>query len=497
MVRLTLLAAALLFFLPVVPFPGRNEVNGFWQYSVSLCLRFIPSVLFSGVLFAGLAIALGALDNLFGIDVPGKRYLELWAIVAGMFATWFFLAGVPEDVGALNSASGYQKGLKTFAQFILFPLLLVYFGILYAYIVKILVEWSWPRGWVSGLIIGYAATGLLLLLLVHPLKDREDSPWIRSTWTWFIVSLAPLVVVLLLAMWRRISEYGITESRYLGVVLGLWLGAIVIYFLLSKGKDIRVLPASLGTVALLVSFGPWGAFDVSESDQVGRLRLLLERHSMIDGGMVREPRDTVPAGDRARISSIVSYLYGMHGYDRIQPWFAGELTGKADGTGARPKPPSTVTGMMGIEYTTDGGTPFEGVVFLNADPKSVREIGGYDRMAGTESIERFRLRGGSPSGEVAYRASPDLDTLTVIVPAGGEKRDSLAIGLRAMVEMLRDERGGRGVSEVPAGKMSVAAENRGLKVKIFLRSIRIERRSGEVGILGYDADIFYSVGEKP
>ena len=157
------------------PFALRGEQNGFWQYGKSLCVRFITSMLFSGVLYAGLAIALAALNNLFGVDVPAKRYLELWVFLAGMFAVWFFLAGVPEDLDGLESSTDYPKVVKIFAQYILLPLGLVYLVILYAYVGKILIEWSWPRGWVSGLILGYSATGMVLFMLLHPVRAGSHS----------------------------------------------------------------------------------------------------------------------------------------------------------------------------------------------------------------------------------------------------------------------------------------------------------------------------------
>ena len=84
------------------------------------------TAIFSVVLFAGLAIALAALDNLFGVSVPGKRYAELWVLIVGLFSPWFFLSGVPEDLDSLDRVEEYPKGLKIFAQYILLSLVVVY-----------------------------------------------------------------------------------------------------------------------------------------------------------------------------------------------------------------------------------------------------------------------------------------------------------------------------------------------------------------------------------
>ncbi|MBN2089935.1 DUF4153 domain-containing protein, partial [candidate division KSB1 bacterium] len=140
-IRLFILILGLIFFVSVAPFLGRNELNGFWQYNKTLCFRLLGSLIYTVVLFAGLAFALAALDNLFGIDVPGKRYGELAVLLFGVFNIWVFLAGIPRDLDAMEQETDYPKSLRIFAQYILLPLVVVYWLILYAYLAKILIEW--------------------------------------------------------------------------------------------------------------------------------------------------------------------------------------------------------------------------------------------------------------------------------------------------------------------------------------------------------------------
>ncbi|MDY6993285.1 MAG: hypothetical protein SVR94_11885 [Pseudomonadota bacterium] len=53
----------------VGPYLPDGSVSGFWQYNKTLFLRFLTSILFSGVLFIGLIIALGSIDVLLGVDI--------------------------------------------------------------------------------------------------------------------------------------------------------------------------------------------------------------------------------------------------------------------------------------------------------------------------------------------------------------------------------------------------------------------------------------------
>jgi hypothetical protein len=118
-----------------LPFLGRGESGAFWQYNRRLFLGFLRAVVFSAVLFAGLAVALGALDKLFGVDVPSEMYFRIWLVIAFVVNTWIFLASVPRDLGALESDTDYPRALKVFAQYILTPLAFTSLVILLAYLV--------------------------------------------------------------------------------------------------------------------------------------------------------------------------------------------------------------------------------------------------------------------------------------------------------------------------------------------------------------------------
>jgi hypothetical protein len=137
----------------VIPFTFTKQLNAFWHYNKILFIRFLTSVIYSGFIYFGLIIALTALNLLFDIEIHEKLYAEIWIVTIGFFNTWFFVSGIPEDFDHLETIDVYPKGLKTFSQFVLLPLLALYLIILYSYGTKILVTWNWPKGIVSYLII--------------------------------------------------------------------------------------------------------------------------------------------------------------------------------------------------------------------------------------------------------------------------------------------------------------------------------------------------------
>jgi hypothetical protein len=303
--RIGLFVFAFHLLVAFAPFIKKGNLNGFWQYNKTLFLRFLTAALYAAVLFAGLAIALLAIDGLFSVKIGWQTYMRLFAVVTAGFMTIFFLAGLPDDFDALNREEDYPKGLKIFTQYVLIPLMSIYLAILLVYEVKIIINWELPKGLVSTLILGYAVFGILSLLLIYPVKEKEGNGWMKLFSRFFYVMMIPLVLLLLLAVWKRVGSYGITESRYILIILAIWLTLITAYFLISKKQNIKIIPVSLCILALLATYGPQSAFSVSKYSQVIRLKKL----------MVAKAKK-----DMDQRASVVRYLVEQHGLIALQPF---------------------------------------------------------------------------------------------------------------------------------------------------------------------------------
>ncbi len=494
-VRYLLIMAAAIAFLMVAPFGLDRAQNGFWHFHKHLLTRIVTTVFYAAVLQLGLSLALAALEELFGLEIPGRRYGELWALIAGLFATSFFLAGVPARREALESEREYPRGLKIFAQHILSTVVLVYLIILYAYIIKIVVAWSWPQGWVSGLIIGFAAAGLAALLLLWPIREQAENRWGRLVWRWFFIVLLPPAIMLFLAVWRRISEYGFTESRYLGLAVALYLVILVLYFTFSKIKNIKMIPALLGLLALLAAFGPWSFLSVSEKSQVKRLQGLLSENAILADGKINKASQALSPEAAVQISSIVSYLHEMHGYDRIQSWFADKLVQQTEGKMV-PLKPAEVTGMLGIEYMHGVRGRMDEQRSLSAKREGGMNIAGYefllDRRFMEKSGEKIAL------GASGWSCSLDgtMNHLTIVPDQASKAAQGLTIDLQPTVAGLFAEYGSTNPEHIPLEKTALLAENSQIKVKLYLRHVRIKLDGEEIKPLAYTMDILYAAKQE-
>lgn len=491
--RFFALATALHLFAAIAPFITGGEENGFWHYNKTLFLRVLTAGLYSLVLYLGLVIALVALENLFGVDVPEKRYPELFIFIVGLFSTWFFLAGIPEDLSQLNTLTEYPKGLKIFAQYILFPLVLIYLVILYAYLAKILIEWDWPQGWVSKLILGFSGTGMFSLLLLHPVVGRTENLWVARAARWFYILLIPLVVMLFLAVWRRVSEYGMTEGRYIALGLGIWLVFLIAYFTVSKAKSIKIIPSSLCALTFIVSFGPWGMFSVAEKSQIGRLENILAQTGILSEGKVRAAHGEVPAQDTKQISAILSYLHEHHGLEGIQGWFDQSLKVDSIPSGVAYKSPEAVAKLMGVEYTSRWVESTGGMMtFL---PEAPYNVAGYERVFHVNAFAGGIAKVDLPADGISYQMAEGNQTLIFTKMSTGA--ELLRINMQEHAETLLKEHGASPTDRTANDKMRVSAEGNGLRVSVCPWQIQVMTSAGETKVVRLTAAVLYSAEKAP
>ena len=469
-------------FVAFAPFLKSPNVNEFWGYNKTLFLNFLISALYSAVLFFGLSIALLSIDNLLGFDIKDVRYLQLWFILVGIFNTFFFLARVPKIGEFEPSVTEYPKALKVFVQYVLIPIVTIYILILYSYLVKIIVQWELPTGWVANLVLSFSIAGIFSLLLLHPIKDEAKNNWIRLYSKLYYIGLVPLVVLLFISIGTRISEYGVTINRFYVATLAVWLAGVVLYFILSKSKNIKVIPISLALIALGITFGPLSTFSVSERSQLGRITETLKKNNILDEeGTVIKTDSEIPFESRSEISSIVRYMIDNHDLNSLQPLFDNDLKSEVDAIENedlefRTKAEKIVL-LMGIEYVNE----WENVITdslnqkryyeFDAESKIAVDISSYDY-----SFNWLRFFTGTPevtitAGEQELKLSPNFDEFTFVIK-NKEDQELITIYLKEKIEYLqRNYPSGSFDSRVPAEVMIASAENEDLSIMMLIHTV--------------------------
>ncbi|MDH3215873.1 MAG: DUF4153 domain-containing protein [Candidatus Krumholzibacteria bacterium] len=494
MTRLVQLHLGLHLLVAFVPFIRPHHSNAFWQYNKSLFLRFLLAALYSTVFFVGLAIALAALDKLFGLEIDGDTYLKLWVGVVMIFNTWFFLGGVPRDLSALEGENEYPTGLKVFTQFVLIPLVVLYLLILTTYLGKIVITQVWPSGWIGYLVSSVACAGILSHLLVYPIREQLGNKWIKTFSRWFYILLVPSIVMLMMAIYKRITQYGVTEPRYFLVVLAIWLAAVSVYYAFGRARGIKVIPLTLCLLAFVTSFGPWGAYRVSEKSQVNRLQSILVTNSLLVDGTLQPSNKQVSFEDRKEISGILRYLVNTHGVGAIQDWFpdsAAPLDSLGEVTVAlRPRQSigrvRVIMGLMNLEYAKQGAT-FETDHFSYAsDP-----LGHVFRIQDYDFLVRLTQKSKDDTLTVGdeYAVVYDANDQTVRL----KRKDDLVLEIKIVevVDRLRRlEPGSFDPSAVPVEQMTIQADNNMAAARLHVVHISGDTIKDEIAIDYFTGDCF-------
>lgn len=291
-----------------LPFIGNFKINAFWQYNKSLFIRAHTTALYTGVLFAGISGAILAITELFDVDFGAKIYAYLWFIMALPMSVIIFCAGVPTDINELESSTDLPKGLRIFVQFILIPLVVLYLLILYAYMGKIIVQWSLPQGWVTILIMVFSVLGMLAMLLVYPYQHQKENSWVKWYTKGYYIALIPLLILQYVAILTRIGDYGFTAPRWAVLAITVWLTWITLYNVFFKGRNIVLIPLTLFITAFLYLLGPLSHKSISISSQTAKIHRLLTELQLVKNGKLLVYKDN------PKTDSLMGELYSATRY---------------------------------------------------------------------------------------------------------------------------------------------------------------------------------------
>lgn len=296
-----------LFFAPFLTF---SHKIAFWNYLKNILSSFGRSVLFSGVLYLGLVLASLAAQALLGINVEDSFFGILFVFCLGIINTITYLYDFPKNVRK-NTIFVCNKPMMVFVKYILISLTILYFIILYLYAFKIIITWELPEGWLSGLITVLSILGFVIHIIINPVRKTQRSTLIKQFHPWFQILLLPLLVLLFIAVFKRIADYGFTVNRYLLMLLDCWIFGITLYLLFVREKQMRVLPISIFILLILGSVGPWGAFKVSLRSQLNQFKHIITQADPETGMLENQKID--------RLYSIINYLQDQHKIDELTP----------------------------------------------------------------------------------------------------------------------------------------------------------------------------------
>ena len=277
---------------------------------------FFTALLYSGVLYAGIAAILFAVDRLL-FSVSSDSYAYAAVLVWVLFAPLYYLSQLPSpsresDNDAEGKPEHYTRFLEVLVSYIAIPLFTAYTLVLLAYILKILVTRVWPIGLLGPMVLIYSAVGLVLFVLAS-LPENRFATLFRQI---FPKVWIPIIVMQMISVWIRLNAYGITESRYyvaLFAVFSLVSAVILSLRPVKANQTVALLAALFAIVSILPGAD---AFTLSRNSQTQRLeQYLIEADILSDGKLTPQPN--VSLNTKKEVTNILNYLRYSHSLSHL------------------------------------------------------------------------------------------------------------------------------------------------------------------------------------
>lgn len=429
---------------------------------------FFTSVLYAGVLSAGLAAIIATVDVLL-FNVHYDAYSYMLTIVWVLFAPVYYLSLLPvfnahseEEAAALHDSANYPKFLQILVSHIAIPLVAVYTVVLLAYFIKILVTMHWPSGQLGPMILVYSAAGLVIFVLASLLDNRFAQLYRRI----FPKVLVPIVIMQMISVWIRLNAYGVTESRYYVVLFGLFsiaMGIVLSFKPVVKNSYIALLAAALAIVSIIP---PVDAFTVSRNSQINRVENILQAEGMLVDGKITAKAN---ASEEARyeVTNILTYLNRSSSL-RYIAWLPQDFMIYED---------MKETFGFGPYYGHIDGE--QRYFYASLDQQKPLPVSGYDISVqiayssyDNRAAESHRFNIGGRDYELKTQRVSAEDTRVIVTDSTG--RELIATNLYAFVKNLADTVGSdESKTSLPPEQLTLELAQGGYRLKVVFQNINI------------------------
>ena len=238
------------------------------RHILSVVLKLAEGLVVGMVLWGVIYVIVASVDTLFSLSLSDKWYNY------PSFFNWLVIVPVL-CCSLVGSASSFTKGehlLEIIVDKILSPALVIYAAILYGYIVRILIQWRLPDGGVAYMVLLFLCVALACHLLRLQLEKRHYE-WFYKAFP--AIAVAPLVL-LWIGIFRRIGEYGVTDTRWYLLVLSALVTLFVAMLVKERTRRFQLMLLIMAAAAVLFTFVPGiRSKDFGIRSQTARLEKLL------------------------------------------------------------------------------------------------------------------------------------------------------------------------------------------------------------------------------
>jgi len=246
----------------------RMDNPSFGKNAISVAIKVGEGLLVGMMIWAIIYALVASVDFLFNLSLK-----DGWYSYPSVF-NWLVFTPLL-CCSLLNSPAVFDKGknlLRILIDRVLSIALVLYAIILYGYIIRILLRWELPDGGVAYMVLGFLCVALLCYLLRLQLENRHYEWFFKA----FPAIAVPPLVLLWIGTFRRIGEYGLTDSRFYLLVLSALVTVFVAMLIKERTRRFQLMALILAFSAIVFTFIPGiRARDFGIRSQKARLENLL------------------------------------------------------------------------------------------------------------------------------------------------------------------------------------------------------------------------------
>lgn len=238
------------------------------------------------LVFGLVAAILFTITTLFNVEFSNSFYDHFYTSLGIFTQPLFFLVFQQRQA---KSEMTLNRIFEILVNFVLAPALMIFTVLLYAYVVQIIFEGVLPKGMLANITLPYLLGGLCVYAL--------RSICAKARWKTFFKFYPYLAIVPIVLLWlaidRRISAYAWTEPRIYLVALATAITIAYAILIVPKARQYRLIS---GVVMVAIFAMTWivKPQEIAYQSQTVRFEQLLKKLNLSDGsGKIRDDVDFV------------------------------------------------------------------------------------------------------------------------------------------------------------------------------------------------------------
>ena len=278
--------ASFIALLVLLGFPFEKNNQGFTYRNFTNLFHLGLATAVWLLVFGLVAAILFTITTLFNVEFSNSFYDHFYTSLGIFTQPLFFLVFQQRQS---KSEMTLNRIFEILVNFVLAPALMIFTVLLYAYVVQIIFEGVLPKGMLANITLPYLLGGLGVYAL--------RSICAKARWETFFKFYPYLAIVPIVLLWlaidRRISAYAWTEQRIYLVALATAITIAYAILIVPKARQYRLIS---GVVMVAIFAMTWivKPQEIAYQSQTARFEQLLKKLNLSDGsGKIRDDIDFV------------------------------------------------------------------------------------------------------------------------------------------------------------------------------------------------------------